>query len=384
MIDPTVVLEYLDNEDDSLVNYAMGYAARVARRDARFPFDHLEHFSRRPLAQARLLQVVVDLPEAWTKAQELGTEIDQAYWKEFSIYGRGSFTLVDESSRALLDHGRHVSALQLMLIYMTGDRQRPNPQLVLEALKVLGSNDVEQLHSYEIETLIEYLRQSNIDEDEITRLEWRFLSALGFEPKGLVLERKLAREPAFFVEVLSLCYRAKDTKKTSVVPQHVAANAYRLLRSWEIIPGATDRGATSSLDALKNWYSTAEPLLIEADRLDIGQQVIGQVLAYSPADEDGLWPCETVRLFIEHIASDRIETGFQTACFNKRGVVSRSLDEGGKQEYELADKYTDWAERIATSASRTAAILRTVAAGYMADARREDEEARQRLEGLDD
>lgn len=384
MIDPTSVLEYLDNEDGSLASYAMGYASRMARRDLHFPFDHLGHFSRRPVAQARLLQVVADLPEAWAKAKELGTEIDQAYWNEFSIYGRGSFTLVNESSRALLDHGRHVAALELMLIYMEGGQQRPNPQLVLEGLKAIGSDDVGLMRSYEIETLIQYLRQSNIEEDEITMLEWRFLPALGFEPKGLFLERKLAHDPAFFVEVLSLCFRAKNAEKTATVPQHVAANAYRLLKSWEIIPGAADRGMASNLDALKTWYTTAEPLLIEADRLDIGQRVIGQVLAHAPADEDGLWPCEIVRLFIEEIASEHMESGFQTACFNKRGIVSRFLDEGGKKEYELADKYAGWAERIATSAPRTAAALRTVADDYIADGRRGDEEARRRLEGLDD
>jgi hypothetical protein len=393
MIDRTAVLEHLDDEDQKLVDFAMGYADRMARRDPQFPLAHIDHFAGRYVAQARLLQVVLDLPVAWAKAKELGEAVDQAYWDEFSIYGRGSFQLVNEAGRRLLDHGRPAAALDLMQLYMHGDRKSPDPKLVAEGLKALGSveEDLGRLSTYGIETLISYLRQTDTDEDEVAMLEWKLLPALGHEPRGLFLERKLARDPAFFVEILSLCFRTNDMDEVfddmdevSDLPQHVATNAYRLLGLWHTMPGSTGPGQPVSADALDAWYIAAKPLLMEAKRLDIGEQVFGKTLAHGPADEDGRWPDHVVRSFIEKVASEQVETGFRIECFNKRGVVSRSLDEGGKQEYVLADQYARWADRIAVTAPRTALILRSLADGYRADGRREDEEARRRREGFDD
>jgi len=123
---------------------------------------------------------------------------------------------------------------------------------------------------------------------------------------------------------------------------------------------------------------------MEADRLDVGQRVIGQVLAHAPADDDALWPCQAVRSFIERAASEHIETGFRTECMNKRGVVGRSLDEGGAKEYALAEQYARWAARMATTAPRTAAVLRSLADAYTEDGQREDEEAQRWLEGFGD
>jgi hypothetical protein len=384
MIDSAAVLEHLDGEQPALVDLAIGYASRRAQLNPQFPFDHLGQFHERPVAQARLLQAVTDFTVAWAKTQELGDEVEHAYWSEFAIFGRGSFGLVDEASRGLLNHGRPAAALQVMQLYLHGDRHRPNPRYVTEGLEALGPTeaDLGGLAPYEIETLIEYLRESEIDEDEVAVLEWKVLPALGHEPHGLFLERKLARDPAFFAEVLSLCFRPKASKEDPEVPQNVAANAYRLLRSWETLPGAAGRGEPVDLDALNAWYTTSERLLVQADRLDIGQQVIGQVLAHAPADEDGLWPCQPVRSFIEQVESEHIEKGFQIESFNMRGMVSWSLDEGGAQERALADRYSDWASRMTASAPRTAAVFRALAKGYRLDGLREDQEIQRQLEGF--
>ncbi len=382
MIDRAAVLNHLVDENQQLVDFAMSYADGMARRDARFPFEHLDRFKGRPVAQARLLRVVADLPSAWAKAKELGTEIDQAYWDEFSIFGRGNFALVDEAARGLLDHGRPDAALDLMQIYMHGDRKRPDPSYVVEGLTALGSGekDLGRLSTYEIETLISYLRETDIAEDEVAMLEWKLLPALGYEPRGLFLERKLARDPAFFVEILSLCFRSKNTDDVPDVPQHVATNAYRLLGAWHTIPGSARPSQPIDAQALDNWYAAAKPLLIEVGRLDIGEQVFGQTLAHGPADDDGVWPGQVVRAFIETAHSEQVETGFRVECFNTRGVVSRSLDEGGRQEYSLSSQYAGWADQMALTAPRTAAILRVLAEGYRLDGIREDEESRRRLE----
>ena len=67
---------------------------------------------------------------------------------------------------------------------------------------------------------------------------------------------------------------------------------------------------------------------------------------------------------------------------NARGVVTRSLDEGGAQERELSAKYRSWAERLVFDYPYVASILERIADGYERDAEREDSEvlAMKRLE----
>jgi tRNA A-37 threonylcarbamoyl transferase component Bud32 len=68
---------------------------------------------------------------------------------------------------------------------------------------------------------------------------------------------------------------------------------------------------------------------------------------------------------------------------NKRGMTSRGLTEGGQQEYDLAARYNAWAEAIEVTHPRTAAALRGVAESYREEGRRNDDEVRRYLEGLD-
>jgi hypothetical protein len=82
-----------------------------------------------------------------------------------------------------------------------------------------------------------------------------------------------------------------------------------------------------------------------------------------------------VRAIIDAADSPRLERGFVTGIMNKRGSYSKSLGEGGRQERELATQYKVYADACEIRWPRTAAALRRVIAGYLEEARREDEEA---------
>ena len=64
----------------------------------------------------------------------------------------------------------------------------------------------------------------------------------------------------------------------------------------------------------------------------IGDRRIGQLLSRAPSEKDGPWPCRSVCEVLETIACQDIAAGFEMGVYNARGVHSRSLDEGGKQE----------------------------------------------------
>jgi hypothetical protein len=120
-------------------------------------------------------------------------------------------------------------------------------------------------------------------------------------------------------------------------------------------------------------------LAMKGDRIAVCDITIGELFASSP-EEDGKWPCLAVRSALEEVDSQEIERGFATGIMNSRGVYTKSIGEGGKQERELAETYTKHASASVTKWPRTAAVLRSVATDYRARADHADQAAkRERL-----
>ena len=86
------------------------------------------------------------------------------------------------------------------------------------------------------------------------------------------------------------------------------------------------------------------------------------MLANSPFDADGLWPCIPVRNVIEWVGNAHLDNGIRTGVFNKRGV--HFVEPGGKQELAFAEDYAKYAKGIAARWPRTSSILRAIEEGY--------------------
>ncbi len=384
-------LSLLDDEDSKRASFAAGYSFQRAKTEG-LPWieQAIAEVKGHPVSQLRLLQHVTDeLPAAWQLAADLGADVEQAYWNEFAAGGRGDFTLVNEAATKLLEFGRPFVALDLMSLYLRKDDRRVSPRLIVEGLqKLVGlpRDHPEQRHlsNYELESLLDYLRDSDVDEEQLGVLEWQLLPALGFDARSPVLERRLARDPAFFLEILSLVYRPRGEEAEAVdVPEHVATNAYRLLAEWKIVPGSTERMAEVNADELAAWTDDARELARDAGRGEVGDIQIGKVLAHARGDEDGTWPAKPIRDLVERLASTELEEGFQIEIYNSRGATSRGLLDGGAQERDRVEKYNDLAARIRDGWPRTAAILTLLARGYEREARAHDDEAERFRQGME-
>jgi len=99
------------------------------------------------------------------------------------------------------------------------------------------------------------------------------------------------------------------------------------------------------------------------------------MLAHAPEGSDGIWPDFAVREVIERLASESLELGVHVGVMNRRGVVSRSIGEGGAQERDLATRYRQQADKLTMNWPRTAAVLYGLAQDYEHQAHREDLEA---------
>jgi hypothetical protein len=224
------------------------------------------------------------------------------------------------------------------------------------------------------ELLDQLSKSEGIEDEKIAYLEWNLLPVLGrHERRPKVLYKFLAKDPGFFVEVVSYAFRAEgeEPHEISEADRFRATRAYELLQSWRIVPGYMDDG---NLDAEKlfEWVHIAREKLGSIGRLHVGDNFIGHVLSGSPVDPDGIWPHSTIRDLIETIASHEIEDGIISGIINGRGVTTRSPGDGGKQEHELADRYIEMAETISNRWPRTAAMLRKLSDNFRAYARHED------------
>lgn len=378
----------LEDPNRSRIQFAEGYARARLGGDLERIREWAERFTGHPLVQARLLQLSADVEGAWRLLVEYGPDVDSAYWSAFMPYGRGAdFPFVNEASRQLLVHGRVAMALDTLSLYATGQSEL-DADLIIRALKTFGTKEDPEaacVSSYDISRLIQYLKEEGIDEETVAVLEWRYLPLLHDDARTLTLENLLARNPRTFVELVELVFRRAnedaDSQQREANPT-LASNAYRLLREWKVVPGTQEDGIVDGT-ALSEWLAEARRLLIEADRIDVGELHIGEVLAHAPEDPDGTFPTLPVRDALEAAPNDRLERGFSIGLFNKRGVTSRGMSDGGEQEYALAAKYESWANAVQATHPRTASVLRETAESYRHEGRRNDEEARRYLEGLD-
>ncbi|MYN64016.1 MAG: helix-turn-helix domain-containing protein [Acidobacteria bacterium] len=214
--------------------------------------------------------------------------------------------------------------------------------------------------------------------DEMAQLEFKFIQMLGHGPN---LERKVSESPAMFVQAVALVFKRKDDGQDPPEWRVDDAGrraslqnaAFRLLEQVTRVPGADDEGRVDA-HALSQWVAEARRLCGEYGRATIGDQQIGELLSRAPSEKDGPWPCRAVCEVLETIASQDIAAGFEMGVYNARGVHSRSLDEGGRQERELSARYRGWAAQLVFDYPYVASILERIAKGYDRDAVREDSE----------
>ena len=180
-----------------------------------------------------------------------------------------------------------------------------------------------------------------------------------------------------------MAFKPRSREPEQQVSPHIASNAFRLLDDWEVVPGSDGPKRPTDEARLNTWVDDTLILLQEADRVEIGLDQIGKVLAKAASDEDETWPAQPMRNLIERISRSELDSGFRAQIYNSRGVTSRGLMEGGDQERELSAHYSKLAESIRPGWPRTSAILQSVADGYAAEARLHDEQVQRFREGMD-
>ena len=211
----------------------------------------------------------------------------------------------------------------------------------------------------------------------------RAIPLFRYEPHPFkTLYRQLAADPQFFVELVSLAYRASDEAPSEVNEQqkHHAHIAYRLLDSANVVPGMQDADQFD-LTKLRTWVEEVRRTLTERKRGRVGDLSIGQLLSHANPGNDGIWPFEAIRELLEDLRSEDVEQGMILGIYNARGATWRSLSDGGNQERRLVEQCRIQAQTIHAQWHRTASMLRKLAQAYEEEAHMHDREAELRQNG---
>ncbi|NEO40945.1 MAG: hypothetical protein F6J90_33290 [Moorea sp. SIOASIH] len=322
---------------------------------------------------------------SWDLLITFGDELENLYWQTINIHWFNK----DDCEKIcvkLLASNRPYAALNLLVSLYDDEITQLLPSILLvDILEKAASVDPytekslpdTNRNNYYIEEIFDVLdKADDIEDNKLAFLELIHFPLLVHsirQPK--LLYQQLSKDPIFFVEILKCVYKSEDDRDESVEIDRATLNyaklGYKLLESWHQVPGLKEDG-TVDLEQLRNWVSQARTASQESGRGKIADIKIGHILAYAPKSSDGIWPDIAVREIIEEFGSNEMQEGIANGVFNKRGVVTSAIGEGGIQERQLVETYSSYAMLVGDSYPRTAAMLRSIANRYNSSAHRED------------
>jgi hypothetical protein len=388
-----ILFSLLDSDDQKKVVFVQAYIWQKSFNNGE---AYIEKVTNDSLcwnwSLERVVNLFLALPQkrrVWDILENFDVQIQQRYWEKVNP---SFFDSSPEDKLYALEQLVAVKRYFIALKTATMFKEEIPPKFIAELLKKAALeksiDDFNIISSWDIEELFKILDQSKeVDNDEITKLEWLYLpilASVGSDRPPKMLHQELSNKPEFFAEVIKYVYKPKNKdikEEEEELPKELkeqrALLAWELLHSWKTVPGSDDSGKID-YQKLESWINKARKLCIETDRLEICDNHIGQVLAHAIPDKDGNWPPEEVCKIIDKTESRELEAGFMIGIYNKRGVVTNSINEGGKQERSLAEQYKNYSENVSNQYPRTIAILKKVAERYENEAKSEDKETEKR------
>ena len=341
-------------------------------------------------ATFRILQRLPETQATWSRVAAFGEAIDNLYWSRIHVWirpeegGEPVYAVERLLKAGRARHALHLIGRQHHKVLPVELVIRVLNQAVQEPWRDAEPNDPTMFQYYVVE-IFKSLDKREVSDEQLAALEWAYLPVFEYSDRPpRALQKALATNPGFFVEVLSKVYRPSKESGLEEPPpndlereQAIARQAYNLLRTWRRVPGTMNDGILEPA-ALESWVREARILAAQVGREAIADHQIGQVLAHAPRDPDGIWPAIPVRDLMEITRSQELERGVFIGIHNSRGVTSRAMNDGGAQERDLARYYRQSSEATALEWPRTSALLEQIAESYEHEGTRHDEDMERR------
>lgn len=335
---------------------------------------------------ARFLTQTGVRPELLALVERLGAEVEDAYWRlcHPRLWQDDTAEWYDRVVRRLLRAGRPRTAL-LVCRY---EFEKVDPSSIAEMLEgsVSGAEaDRPFPASHDIGKALDRVEETGcVERDRLIRLEFALIRALGLDAQfhAKTFFAAIMSDPKLFTELICLAFKStkgEPEEPLSEAAQAAASVARGVLHRCRRSPGTMPDGRIDP-EACVRFVDDARALCDEAGRLKSCDSSLGQILAHVPPDDEGNWPPRFLCDLLDRPEFEQMRDGFSIGTMNKRGMTSRSLDEGGAQERELASQYRKFARSLIATHMRLADVLERLANYYEKDGHREDLDARLRRE----
>lgn len=343
------IMNLLESKNLKLIDYAKGYSYKAFKLKG---FQWIETLNINNWSMRKKLNFLLVLPHdkktfELVKSQMGTNEIN--YWKNVDIRIVNDIDDLNYAIEMLLNADRPEKSLWIICSNLYKDDDcNYNKDIAIKCLKSMLKHQerLSNMDAHHITQIIQSLQKSEISQEELSNIEWSYLSLLnGENARPITIEKMLSENPKVYNDILCLAYKPHSMKvNPKKVNENIATNAYRLLNQWELVPGLVD--GIIDKEKLNNWYKQMVAICSESDRLEVGLSNFGKVLYHSPKDKDGFWIDKNVAEILNDDNADTIRQGFHTEAFNSSGVINYDPEgtvfENLSKEYEekanLADK----------------------------------------------
>lgn len=336
------------------------------------------------------LLVLAPFTEAtWSLASALGSDPQDAYWKEVPPNWLNEPPAIAKAASKLAKARRPRASFSICRDQPQALTARAMFELLTDMAKDSDDKPGEYLlEHYYVERAFKYIGSSpELSLEEKAGLEFAYLDVLARSwdrraESGIPnLETYIESHPEFLVQAIAWTYKRKDGamdppefRVDADKVKTMAERGFKLIKALQRIPGSDASGEIDE-KTLAKWAETVRQLCADLSRIEVADIVLGELLSSAPVGKDGAWPCEAVRKVMEAAQSEDMMRGAHTGVYNSRGVRVGGV--GGGPERQLADKYRKWAQQIRTSSPFVAAaLLSRIAETYEREASSEDTEAK--------
>lgn len=304
--------------------------------------DHLLRVAHDPEQKVAILLASGLSADTRARLESLPPEVRRSFWQQFNGAG-----VTDGDNqyivRGLATAGRHAAALDLISLLHAEFSSAEAADLVAticEAMIASGQPDPElsRVSPYAFAHLFDliYQHRESIGEGRVLALEWLFYPRIGYEGSAPSIHRAMSLHPEIFIDVMQAVI---DKSSGPSRPRR----AFEILSSWKVCPGFVETGRFDS-GVMREWVRETQRKLRELDLSDLGEEQIGQILAYAPTAEDGLTPAVAIRDMLEEFGSDHLDLGMGIGIFNKLHSDTDTFESPDSRV--LADKFRAAAETV--------------------------------------
>ena len=368
-----------ENSNDMWMKYSQCIAGFLSGLGTNVRIEVLEQLLNQPNTDDKtrvdLLTCAPFDKDTWIQVDR--QQLNQQYWEE--VTPRYNYK---DSSLNLIAVEELIKANRPRAAFSTIHRhfEEFDTSLLVRLLTEVATNNKEPSNFYRIDNyyvsdaLKTLDERSDVTSEELSRLEFYFVNILdhtGYKIKHL--EIQLSNSPELFLEAIIFAFKRSDDQvdpeewnlSGKQNKENVALIYYGLLQKAKRIPGTLKDGSID-LEKLKDWILKVRVLAREYGRIAICDQMIGQLLSNCPSDDNGVWPCKSVREALEEIKSREIALGIEIGIINSVGPQWRSEQDDLERKY--AEQYRNWYQKIIFDYPFTARMLKSIAESYDRDA----------------